>query len=189
MHPPAPCSARHAAVFLLAHRSASRRHALPGTPIPALSGASKRGFSDEQALNPDCPWGAPAVLHGAWAAALSGHFCPSSAPIARAMGFSVRTELLLKPIRHGPTPPWTVWDKKAAARWGCGLCARGKRERYALTFSPWPGTLPGPSSDRLRPCCLVVRPQRVNPVVRLRACRRRWGPRHRPRGCRPAFRA
>jgi len=44
MHPPAPCSSRHAALFLLAHDSAPRRHALPGMPITALSGASNCGF-------------------------------------------------------------------------------------------------------------------------------------------------
>ena len=43
-HSPAPRSARHAPLFLLAHRSAPRRHALPGTPITALSGASNCGF-------------------------------------------------------------------------------------------------------------------------------------------------
>ncbi len=44
MHLSAPCSTRHAALFLLAHKSALRRHALPGTPITALPGASNGGF-------------------------------------------------------------------------------------------------------------------------------------------------
>ena len=44
-HPPAPRSARHAALLLLTHKSALRRHArgaapLPGAPIAALPGAS-----------------------------------------------------------------------------------------------------------------------------------------------------
>ncbi len=38
-HPPAPRSSRHAALLLLAHTSALRRRALPGTPITALTGA------------------------------------------------------------------------------------------------------------------------------------------------------
>ena len=38
-HPPAPRSPRHAALLLLAHKGALRRHALPGTPITALTGA------------------------------------------------------------------------------------------------------------------------------------------------------
>ena len=49
MHPPAPRLVRHAALLLLAHRSALRRHALPGTPITALAGASNYGFSVERA--------------------------------------------------------------------------------------------------------------------------------------------
>ena len=40
MHPPAPYSTRHAALFLLAGRSPLRRHALPDAPITALAGAS-----------------------------------------------------------------------------------------------------------------------------------------------------
>ena len=44
MRLPAPRSTRHAALLLLAHRSALRRHALPGTPITALPGASNCGF-------------------------------------------------------------------------------------------------------------------------------------------------
>jgi len=40
MHSPAPRSARHAALFVLAHRSALRPHALPGAPITALVSAS-----------------------------------------------------------------------------------------------------------------------------------------------------
>jgi hypothetical protein len=44
MHPSAPRSGRHAALLLLAGRSPLRRHALPGTPITALSGASNYRF-------------------------------------------------------------------------------------------------------------------------------------------------
>jgi len=44
MHAPAPCSTRHAALFVLAHGSALRPHALPGTPITALAGASNGRF-------------------------------------------------------------------------------------------------------------------------------------------------
>ncbi len=40
MHPSAPRWTRHAALLVLAHRSAPRPHALPGTPIRARSGAS-----------------------------------------------------------------------------------------------------------------------------------------------------
>jgi len=44
MHPSAPRSPRHAALRVLAGRSPLRPHALPGTPIAALSGASNCGF-------------------------------------------------------------------------------------------------------------------------------------------------
>ena len=52
MHLSAPCSTRHAALFLLAHKSALRRHALPGTPITALPGASNGGFYDHGGTGP-----------------------------------------------------------------------------------------------------------------------------------------
>ncbi len=39
MPPPAPLSPRHAALLLLAHKSALRRPALPGAPTAALLGA------------------------------------------------------------------------------------------------------------------------------------------------------
>jgi hypothetical protein len=45
MHPPAPRSPRHAAALLvLAGTSLRRPHALPGTPITALAGASNYRF-------------------------------------------------------------------------------------------------------------------------------------------------
>jgi hypothetical protein len=44
MHLSAPRSTRHAALLLLAHKSALRRLALPGTPITALPGAPNCGF-------------------------------------------------------------------------------------------------------------------------------------------------
>jgi hypothetical protein len=39
MHSPVPCSPHHAALLLLAHSSAPRRRALPGTPITAPANA------------------------------------------------------------------------------------------------------------------------------------------------------
>ncbi|MBS0313967.1 MAG: hypothetical protein JSS05_07220 [Proteobacteria bacterium] len=44
MHPSAPSTTRRAALILLAHGSARRRRALPGTPWPAPTGASNCGF-------------------------------------------------------------------------------------------------------------------------------------------------
>ncbi|MDF1485711.1 hypothetical protein PY257_11065 [Ramlibacter sp. H39-3-26] len=44
MHPPAPRSARHAALLLLAGNSPPRRRVLPGTPITAPAGASNCRF-------------------------------------------------------------------------------------------------------------------------------------------------
>ncbi|MDF1484537.1 hypothetical protein PY257_04965 [Ramlibacter sp. H39-3-26] len=44
MHLPAPRSARHAALLLLAGSSPPRRRALPGTPITAPAGASNCRF-------------------------------------------------------------------------------------------------------------------------------------------------
>ena len=43
-HSPAPRSARHAALLLLAGSSPLRRPALPGTPITALESASNCRF-------------------------------------------------------------------------------------------------------------------------------------------------
>jgi len=44
MRPPAPRSARHAALLVLAGSSPPRPRALPGTPITALAGASNCRF-------------------------------------------------------------------------------------------------------------------------------------------------
>ena len=51
MRLPAPRSARHAALLLLAHTSALRRPALPDTPIATLSDASNCGFEVKAMLN------------------------------------------------------------------------------------------------------------------------------------------
>ena len=44
MHPIAPHPTRLAALLLLAHSSAQRRHALPDTPLAAHSGTYNCGF-------------------------------------------------------------------------------------------------------------------------------------------------